>query len=90
MGERVESGEWRGPQDIDALVGELFAEPHASVANPVQIMTIHRAKGLEFDHVFLPGLDRQLNRGARALAALARPAARDGVRATCSWRPCRP
>ena len=27
-------------------------------ANPVQVMTIHRAKGLEFDHVFLPALDR--------------------------------
>ena len=25
-------------------------------------MTIHRAKGLEFDHVFLPALDRILNR----------------------------
>ncbi len=27
-------------------------------ANPVQIMTIHKSKGLEFDHVFLPGLAR--------------------------------
>ena len=26
--------------------------------NPVQIMTIHKSKGLEFDHVFLPGLSR--------------------------------
>ncbi len=67
LSERVESGEWRGPHDIDALVGELYAQPHAGVANAVQIMTIHRAKGLEFDHVFLPGLDRQLNRGAEPL-----------------------
>ena len=24
----------------------------------VQIMTIHKAKGLEFEHVFLPGLEK--------------------------------
>jgi ATP-dependent helicase/nuclease subunit A len=30
-------------------------------------MTIHRAKGLEFDHVFVPSLDRELNRGREPL-----------------------
>ena len=42
------------------------ANPGASPppsAPSVQIMTIHRAKGLEFDHVFLPGLDRDLGKG---------------------------
>ncbi len=31
----------------------------ASVENAVQVMTIHKSKGLEFDTVILPGLERQ-------------------------------
>ena len=38
---------------------DLFSAPGAAGANPVQVMTIHRAKGLEFDHVFVPALDRR-------------------------------
>jgi ATP-dependent helicase/nuclease subunit A len=62
VGNFVARGEWRGPQDIDAVVADLFAEPRATSAEPVQVMTIHRAKGLEFDHVFLPALERSPNR----------------------------
>ena len=46
--------------DIDRLrwaAGNLFAVESAE-AN-LQILTIHKAKGLEFDHVLLPFLDRQ-------------------------------
>ncbi len=32
-------------------------DPHAAFS-PIAIMTIHKAKGLEFDHVFVVGLDR--------------------------------
>jgi ATP-dependent helicase/nuclease subunit A len=67
LSERVAGGEWSGPQDLDSLLGDLFAQPHTSVPNPVQLMTIHRAKGLEFDHVFVPSLDRNLNRGQEPL-----------------------
>jgi ATP-dependent exoDNAse (exonuclease V) beta subunit len=62
IGNFVARGEWRGPQDVAAIVADLFAEPRAASPNPVQVMTIHRAKGLEFDHVFLPALERLPNR----------------------------
>lgn len=36
----------------------VSSTPATSNSNPVQIMTIHKSKGLEFEHVFLPGLSR--------------------------------
>ncbi|HEY4213545.1 MAG TPA: UvrD-helicase domain-containing protein [Steroidobacteraceae bacterium] len=67
LSDRATSGEWNGPQDLQSLVSDLFAEPQAAHSNPVQIMTIHRAKGLEFDHVFVPALDRNPGREAEPL-----------------------
>ncbi|MCK4870481.1 MAG: UvrD-helicase domain-containing protein [Gammaproteobacteria bacterium] len=37
----------------------LYSKPQSVVGNPVQIMTMHRAKGLEFDRVIIPGLNRR-------------------------------
>jgi len=37
-------------------VNGLFAPPDASAGDRLQLMTIHKAKGLEFDTVLLPGL----------------------------------
>jgi ATP-dependent helicase/nuclease subunit A len=54
---RAAALEWRGPEDLPALLAGLHSAPRSG-ANPVQIMTIHRAKGLEFDHVIVPALDR--------------------------------
>ena len=34
-----------------------------AIPSRLQIMTIHKSKGLEFDTVFLPGLGAQPNRG---------------------------
>jgi ATP-dependent helicase/nuclease subunit A len=67
LSERVAGGEWSGPQDLDSLLADLYAQPQTAASNPVQLMTIHRAKGLEFDHVFVPSLDRELNRGREPL-----------------------
>ena len=40
-----------------AMAALLFADPGATPADAVQVMTLHRAKGLQFDAVILPGLD---------------------------------
>jgi len=46
--------------DFEARIAASFVSaPAHSENNPVEIMTIHKSKGLEFDHVFLPGLARK-------------------------------
>src|SRR5262249_12284961 len=44
---------------LDELCSHLFASPSTDESIKVQIMTIHNAKGLEFDHVILPHLERK-------------------------------
>ena len=41
-----------------AALGELYAAPADEAVARVQVMTLHRAKGLQFDTVILPGLAR--------------------------------
>ncbi len=47
--------------DFDAELEWLFAQPDPAVSERtgVQLMTIHKAKGLGFDVVIVPGLDRR-------------------------------
>src|SRR3990167_9086010 len=45
----------------------LFAKSIPNANNPVQIMTIHKSKGLEFDHVFLPGLQNKITNDPKKL-----------------------
>ena len=57
-------------EDFDVLkdqVRDLFAQPDAGSDGAVQIMTIHKAKGLEFDTVVLPGLGSQPKRDENQL-----------------------
>ncbi len=44
--------------DLDQAVATLYAQADTSVDDSLQVMTIHKAKGLEFDTVILPGLGR--------------------------------
>jgi ATP-dependent helicase/nuclease subunit A len=67
LSERTASGEWSGIGTLDSVLANLYAQPHARTAAPVQVLTIHGAKGLEFDHVLVPCLDRERNRGREPL-----------------------
>jgi ATP-dependent helicase/nuclease subunit A len=64
---RAAALEWRGPADFPALLADLYSAARGAQTNPVQIMTIHRAKGLEFDHVFVPALERVPDSGDASL-----------------------
>src|SRR5215469_8834835 len=67
VSERTASGEWSGIGTLDSLLANLYAQAQARTAAPVQVLTIHGAKGLEFDHVLVPCLDRQRNQGREPL-----------------------
>ena len=63
-------------EDFGALadsLAKLYAEPDVEAGpEAVEIMTIHKAKGLEFDTVIVPGLDRAAAQRAQAPLRLAR------------------
>ena len=46
-------------EDLFNSVEQLYAVPDEATLQQIHVMTIHKAKGLEFDHVILPGLGRQ-------------------------------
>ncbi|HUO61423.1 MAG TPA: 3'-5' exonuclease, partial [Candidatus Acidoferrales bacterium] len=55
-----------GPE-FEAQLMLLYAPPNTAPDIRVEVMTIHKAKGLEWDVVFLPGLGRKPNGGNRQL-----------------------
>lgn len=61
--------DWAG---FERGLSKLFAAPMSEPAEangepPVQIMTMHKSKGLEFDTVIIPGLDRPTRSDGKSL-----------------------
>lgn len=56
-----EVGELANFQDLTNAVDNLYAGSDSNELVRVQIMSMHKSKGLEFDHVFLPGLGKRTN-----------------------------
>ncbi|RYY75572.1 MAG: DNA helicase UvrD [Gammaproteobacteria bacterium] len=45
-------------QSFNRAVKRLYALPHQDADAKLQVMTMHKSKGLEFDHVIIPGLHK--------------------------------
>lgn len=58
LNELDEGGYIRDRKTFLGRIETLFAGADIRSDNTLQVMTIHKAKGLEFDHVILPGLER--------------------------------
>jgi ATP-dependent exoDNAse (exonuclease V) beta subunit len=59
VSEVLDGGEFDNLHNFESILEDLFANPSTGEGHTVQIMTIHKAKGLEFDFVLLPGLGKK-------------------------------
>ncbi|HEX3435626.1 MAG TPA: UvrD-helicase domain-containing protein [Pseudacidobacterium sp.] len=67
--------------ELDQQLERLFAQPdpRASERFGVQLMTIHKAKGLGFDVVIVPGLERSTGRDPKPLISMLQRACIDNA-----------
>ena len=72
------------PSALWSALGRLYASSSAE-GSGIEIMTIHKAKGLEFDHVIVPGLEKATRRPDPALV-LWRPEGDNLLMATATSR----
>jgi len=59
LGSLEQAGELWQPSVLREAMESLYASSAENEQAPVQIMTLHKSKGLEFDTVILPALDRK-------------------------------
>ncbi len=64
-----DAGDLEDPAVLEEHLGVLHASPDMTAGSRVQLMTIHKAKGLEFGTVIVPGLDRLPRAADRPLFA---------------------
>ncbi len=70
LDELEEAGDLEDPALLADSLEALYALPDVNAGEEaLQIMTVHKSKGLEFDTVILPGLDRSPRPGQRQLMA---------------------
>ncbi|MHB8709612.1 MAG: UvrD-helicase domain-containing protein, partial [Desulfuromonadales bacterium] len=67
LDELDEGGDLACLEALEERLGKLFAAPDPLAGPHLQLMTIHKAKGLEFDTVIFPGLGRSVRAPDRPL-----------------------
>ena len=67
LDEQSQAGNLRDPKNFAAKLRELFAPADPAAGIRVEIMPIHQAKGLQWDVVFLPALERQTRQDDKRL-----------------------
>ncbi|HVX65788.1 MAG TPA: UvrD-helicase domain-containing protein [Bryobacteraceae bacterium] len=78
--ETLDEGGQADAAQLAAKVDMLFAAADPEAGDTLEVMSIHKAKGLEFDVVILPGLGRKVQSDSpRLLAWLERPSERGGT-----------
>jgi ATP-dependent exoDNAse (exonuclease V) beta subunit len=54
-------------KEFETALSQLFVKPKTTREHAVELMTIHKSKGLEFDTVIIPALDKQQRRPEKEL-----------------------
>ncbi|MCC6262272.1 MAG: UvrD-helicase domain-containing protein [Bryobacterales bacterium] len=63
LNELDEADQLKDAEALEEALSRLYAPPDPSAPDTLQLLTIHKAKGLEFDVVFLPYLNAGRGRG---------------------------
>jgi ATP-dependent helicase/nuclease subunit A len=64
------AGDIKNFEELEIRLKKLYASVQENHENSVQVLTIHKAKGLEFDTVILPGLGKSTGKNDKSLLML--------------------